>query len=165
MALISGSDRTVAVSVQARTRVSPQVAFETVAPIDVASVYKRWGPFPATRLAKDQTGAWDAAGQTRTLILSDGTSLREHLLEYDDGHSFAYDATEITNALGKLVYGVHGDWSFIPDGSGTVMRWTWEFKPRPRCYVPVRLLLTPLFRNYMQAAVNNAAAIVNRSAH
>ena len=165
MALISRADNTVAVSVQARTQVSPQAAFETVAPVDVAAVYKRWGPFPATREAKDQTGAWDAAGQTRTLLLSDGTTLHEHLLEYDHGHSFAYDVTRITNSLGKLVFGVHGDWSFIPDGSGTVMRWTWEFKPRPGCYLPVRLLLTPLFRKYMQAAINNAAALVDRSAH
>jgi hypothetical protein len=40
--------------------------------------------------------------------------------------------------FGRLVEGVRGEWTFTPDGDGSVARWTWEFKPRarqsgPRC--------------------------------
>jgi len=163
MTLISRRDRTVPATVQARTSASPARAFAVIVPAPVALVFEKWGPFPATRAARDQTGAWDGAGQSRTLELGDGTTLKEVIVEYDEGHSFAYEATEFTNILGRLIHGVRGDWTFIEDGPGTIVRWTWEFKPRAFCFIPVRLLLVPLFRNYMQRAANNAAALADRT--
>ena len=49
---------------------------------------------------------------------------------YTPGHSFAYEVTGFTSlVLRRLVYGVRGEWTFTPDGNGTVIRWTYEFKP------------------------------------
>ena len=79
---------------------------------------------------KNQTGAWDHVGASRNPILSDGTTASETLTEYTVGHSFAYEVTGFTNILGRLVEGVRGEWTFTPDGEGTVIRWTYEFKPR-----------------------------------
>jgi hypothetical protein len=55
--------------------------------------------------------------------------------------SFAYEVTGFTNiVLRRLIYGVRGEWTFTPDDSGAVIRWTYEFKPvRRRCWI-VRLL-------------------------
>jgi hypothetical protein len=79
------------------------------------------------------------------------------LTEYTVGHSFAYEVTGFTNILGKLVEGVRGEWTFTPDGEGTVIRWTYEFKPRRGCYLLIRLGLAPLWRHYMQAGIEAAA--------
>ncbi|THG32959.1 SRPBCC family protein [Naasia lichenicola] len=163
MTLISRSDRTVPATVQARSRRTPAEAFAVIVPGPLALIYEKWGPFPATREARDQTGAWDGVGQSRTLVLGDGTTLKEVIVEFQGGRTFSYEATEFTNALGRLIHGVRGDWTFIEDGTGSIVRWTWEFKPRPFCRLPVRLLLVPLFRNYMQRAVGNAVRLADRS--
>jgi Polyketide cyclase / dehydrase and lipid transport len=52
---------------------------------------------------------------------------------------------------------VRGEWTFTPDGEGSVIRWTYEFKPRRGRYFLVRRLLAPLWRNYMQAGIETAA--------
>jgi hypothetical protein len=55
--------------------------------------------------------------------------------------------TGFTNiVLRRLVYGVRGEWTFTPDGSGTVIGWTYEFKPLRRRYWLVRHMLAPLWR-------------------
>ena len=42
--------------------------------------------------------------------------------------SFAYEVTGFTNiVLRRLIYGVRGEWTFTPDDSGAVIRWTYEF--------------------------------------
>jgi len=76
---------------------------------------------------------------------------------YTPGHSFAYEVTGFTNlVLRRLVYGVRGEWTFTPDGNGTVIRWTYEFKPLRRRYWLVRHMLAPLWRHYMQAGVESS---------
>jgi hypothetical protein len=96
-------------------------------------------------------------GASRNPILSDGTTASETLTEYTVGHSFAYEVTGFTNILGRLVEGVRGEWTFTPDGEGTVIRWTYEFKPLRGRYFLIRLLLAPLWRRYMLAGVEAAA--------
>lgn len=156
MALITKKDRTVAVTVQTRAAVPPKHAFEVNVPIDLSLVFKGWGPFPAVRGVKNQTGGWDHVGASRNPILSDGTMASETLTEYTIGHSFAYEVTEFTNIQGGLV--VRGEWTFTPDGEGTVIRWTYEFKPRGGRYFLVRRGLAPFWRRYMQAGVDAARA-------
>jgi Polyketide cyclase / dehydrase and lipid transport len=90
-------------------------------------------------------------------VLSDRTTANETLTEYTVGHSFAYEVTGFTNILGTLIEGVRGEWTFTPDGEGSVIRWTYEFKPRRGRYFLVRRLLAPLWRNYMQAGIETAA--------
>jgi hypothetical protein len=155
--LITKIDKTVAVTVQTRAAASPQHAFTVNVPIDLSLVFKGWGPFPAVRGVKNQTGAWDHVGASRNPVLSDGTTANETLTEYTAGHSFAYEVTGFTNILGKLVEGVRGEWTFTPDGEGTVIRWTYEFKPRLGCYFLVRRGLAPLWRHYMRAGIEAAA--------
>jgi hypothetical protein len=127
--LITSRDKTVAVTVQTRAAAPPQHAFEVNVPIDLSLVFRGWGPFPAVRGVKNQTGAWDHVGASWNPVLSDGTTANETLTEYTVGHSFAYEVTGFTNILRKLVEGVRGEWTFTPDGDGTVIRWTYEFKP------------------------------------
>ena len=158
MALITRKDITVPVTVQTRTEVPPALAFQPA--IDLSLVFKGWGPFPAVRGVRNQSGAWDHVGVSRSPILSDGSTATEQLTEYTPGHSFAYEVTSFTNiVLRRLVYGVRGEWTFTPDGCGAVIRWTYEFKPLRRRSWLVRHVLAPLWRHYMQAGVEAAARV------
>jgi hypothetical protein len=151
--LISATDRTVPVTVQARTTVGPRRVFDVVVPIDLATVFHRWGPFPGVKTVTGQTGSWDHAGASRQPVLTDGSHATETLTEYLQGHSFAYELTGFTNALGRLVTGVRGEWTFTPDGEGTVIRWTYEFKPRHVFSPVIRYAIAPLWRHYMLLAM------------
>src|SRR5262245_49031130 len=84
--LITGRDKTVAVTVQTRAAVPPQQAFKVNVPIDLSLVFKGWGPFPAVRGVENQTGAWDHVGVSPNPVLSDGTTATETLTEYTVGH-------------------------------------------------------------------------------
>ena len=147
---------TVPVSVQTHSALPSDRAFQPG--VDLSLVFKGWGPFPAVRGVRNQTGAWDRAGASRNPILSDGSTAAEKLTEYTPGHSFAYEVTGFTNiVLRRLAYGVRGEWTFTRGGSGTVIRWTYEFEPLRRRYWLVRHVLAPLWRHYMQAGVEAAA--------
>lgn len=159
MALINDRDKTVPVTVQTRAAIPPSRAFDIIVPIDLSLVFKGWGPFPAVRGVNNQTDTWDHAGPSRNPDLSDGSTAIERVTEYTAGHSFAYELTEFTNVLRRLVHGVRGEWTFTPDGNGTVIRWTYEFKPlRGRDFL-IRRVLAPLWRRYMQEGVEAAARV------
>jgi hypothetical protein len=155
--LITDGDRTVPCTVQTRTTLPPAEAFRIIVPIDLSLVFKGWGPFPGVRGASNQTGAWDAVGQSRNPDLTDNSTAYEVLTELTPGHSFAYETTKFTNVMGKLIEGVRGEWTFTPDGDGAVIRWTYEFKPLPRRRLLMKRVIVPLWRNYMQAGVVNSA--------
>lgn len=164
MGLISRTDITVPVTVQTRTALSPEDAFRIIVPIDLSLVFKGWGPFPGVRGANNQTGAWDAAGQSRNPDLSDGTTAVERLTEYTRPHSFAYEVTNFTNALRLVVSGVRGEWTFTPDGEGTLIRWTYEFRPLPYRRFVLKNIVAPLWRRYMIEGVEESAKAAERIA-
>ncbi|WAL68000.1 SRPBCC family protein [Amycolatopsis cynarae] len=164
MPLISLDDHTVPVTVQNRTHLSPEDAFRIIVPIDLSLVFKGWGLFPGVRGVKNQTGAWDAAGQSRNPDLTDGSTAFERLTEYTAPHSFAYEITGFTNVLRRLVSGVRGEWTFTPDAEGTLIRWTYEFKPLPRRRWILHRIVTPLWRRYMRHGIDDARRAAERIA-
>jgi Polyketide cyclase / dehydrase and lipid transport len=87
----------------------------------------------------------------------DGLTANERLTEYAASHSFAYELTEFSNVLRRLVHGLRGGWTFKPDGDGTVIRWTYEFKPLRGRYFFVCRGLAPLWRRYMHEGVDAGA--------
>jgi hypothetical protein len=112
---------------------------------------------PTPTLSAVNAGTGSDVGAFRNPVLPDGGTANETLTEYTVGQSFAYEATSFTNILGRLVEGVRGEWTFTPDGEGTVIRWTYELKPRCGRYSPARRGLAPLWRHYMQAGIEAAA--------
>lgn len=157
------SDRAVTVTAQARTNIDPQRAFDIVTPIDLPTAIRRTGPLPGVAEVREQTGAWDATGQTRLIVLSDRSSMRETLVEYEAGHRFAYQLSELTGLLGLLATGVRGEWEFTPDGPGTIIRWSWKISPKPGRDPVVRFVVAPLLRRHMSAGCRRAAEACDRS--
>jgi hypothetical protein len=161
--LIVRTDKTVPVTVFARTSATPARAFEVIAPIDLTVVFNPVFPFPGIAEVKNQKESWDHAGPSRTPTFDDGSQATESLTEYVAGQSFAYEMTEFTGVLGRLASGVRGEWSFCPDGAGCSIRWTYEFKPLPRRRMILAGPFRPLWARYMQRALNKMVAVVESS--
>ena len=78
--------------------------------------------------------------------LSDGSTATETLTEYTNGTSVAYELTAFTNILGWLACGVRGRVDVRARSRRTLIRWTYEFEPRPLRRTLVRVGLAPLWR-------------------
>ncbi|MFI5931922.1 SRPBCC family protein [Actinoplanes sp. NPDC051494] len=159
-ALITATDDTVSITVQQRSAATPGEAFRTIVPIDLTAVFHRVAPFPGVASVANQTEQWDHVGPTRNPRFDDGSQADEQLTEYVEGSSFAYQLTGFTNILSRLATGVRGEWNFNPDGDGTLIRWTYEFKPLPGRRWILAGPFTPLWRRYMVAALARCVQLV-----
>ncbi|MEV1077506.1 SRPBCC family protein [Streptomyces sp. NPDC050211] len=163
--LITSADNTVPITVQRRTSVAPAIAFRLIVPIDLTSVFHRVAPFPGVKGVANQTEAWDHVGPTRNPQFDDGSQADERLTEYTEGSSFAYQLTGFTNILSRLAVGVRGEWNFNPDGDGTLIRWTYEFKPLPGRRWILAGPFAPLWRRYMVAAIERCLQAIESEAN
>ena len=76
-------------SVQVDITAPQAVVFEHIMPIDLASIFTGYGLLPAVVGTRDQIGAWDAAGQSRTVLMSDGSCAQEQLTAYEYPNYFS----------------------------------------------------------------------------
>jgi hypothetical protein len=160
--IITSSDRTVPITVFARSSAPPSVSFRIIAPIDLTKVFLADALFPGIAKVEEQTDSWDHAGVVRRPRFTDGTQVTERLTEYVEGHGFAYELTGFTNTLANLALGVRGEFSLLPDGEGSMIRWTYEFKPkRGRRWIIAGPFL-PLWRRYMKKALDRMVAVVEK---
>jgi len=126
--------------------------------LDLARIFRGFGPLPAVAGTREQTGAWDHTGASRTVVLADGSTARERLTTYVPPHHFAYRLDALTGPLRLVAAGAEGAWWFAPTPRGTRIRWTYVFEPRGGRAAIVRLLLAPLWRSYQRRALALAAA-------
>lgn len=148
-----------AATVLTHINASPARAFEHIAPIDPRAMFTGYGPLPAVIGTRDQTGAWDTPGQTRTVALSDGSVAKEQLKHYHPAQYFSYTVSGFTGALRWLATGANGAWWFDPqaDGTQTTVRWRHAFHARSKWAAPVLWLLAHvLWRGYMRKALRLA---------
>lgn len=82
--------RPAAATVKPTIEVSTEEAFLHIVPIDLASIFTGYGPLPSVTKTLNQTGPWDAAGRSRTVVFSDGSSAEETLTSYEYPNRFAY---------------------------------------------------------------------------
>lgn len=129
---------------------NPDRTFAILTPSDPARFYPKYGPLPAVVAVHDQTGAWDAAGQTRTLELSDGSTVVERLTEVSPPRRFAYRLSDFTGTFGGLVAFAEAEWDFDAAAEGTRIRWTYTFHAQPKRGWIVRLIVRMFWRPYMK---------------
>jgi len=133
-------------------------------PITPVGFYPRFGPLPAVVDVKDQTGAWDAAGQTRTLVLSDGGSVVEHTRIVERPSFFAYELTDFQKLFGHLVSGARAEWTFTDVEGYTRISWSYEFHPYPRAGLLVGAIVKLFWAPYMRRVLPGIIAEVERRA-
>lgn len=134
-------------------------AFAVIVPIDLASIFDRFGPIPGVAGTRDQSGLWDHPGASRTVLLTDGSEAREQLTAFDAPNHFAYRVGPFTGPLRHLVRQANGAWWFTATGPTTThIHWTYTFQGSPWATPLIRLLLAPLWSRYAQRALANAIA-------
>lgn len=165
----------------ADTVASAADAFGRVVPRDDATLFTGYLVLPAVVRVSEQTGPWDRPGEARTVHLSDGSRFREHLQRFEPpaeavhaaeasdradpsapAHPaesgatgvFDYGVTDYTKILGRLVSDAQARWRFEPlAGGGSRIRWSYGFRPRPRCRFVVRRLIGPIWSVYMRRSL------------
>ncbi|MEZ5190019.1 MAG: SRPBCC family protein [Schumannella sp.] len=125
-------------------------AFEFVTGADPVRYYPKFGPLPAVVRVEEVTGAWDAPGQSRKLILSDGGTVVERLTEVDAPRSFRYRLTDFTGSFSALVAYAEADWDFVLAPEGTRIRWRYTFHAQPKRGWIVRLIVRLFWARYMR---------------
>src|SRR5829696_2338737 len=123
-----------------------------------ALMSRRYGPLPPVRGVVNQVGPWGEAGQTRTVVLADGGTMRERLTEVVRPEHFDYVLTDITGPLKPLVSRVDGRWAFAPEGTGVLITWSWTMHPTTAYAARVLPLVGRLWRGYARQALEQTSA-------
>jgi hypothetical protein len=128
--------------------------FRDLVPMPLTSLFRKWyGPIPPIKEVRDQTGDWDAVGQSRTVVLVGGGSMREQLTQFDAPHSFGYTLSNIKGPLAPLVGRVDGEWVFEPNGSDTNVTWRWTIHPRNGFTAPLLPVFGMLWKGYARQSL------------
>lgn len=153
MALVVEQSRTVPATVAD--------AFAGTLPLPLPQLFRRWyGPIPPIKEVRGQAGEWASVGQTRTVLLTGGGSMREELTEVDPPRAFAYRLTDVTGPMAPLVAYVEGRWQFAPVGPGTTITWSWVIHPRSGLAAPVLPVLGWLWKGYARQALARLSALL-----
>ena len=145
----------------------PAVVFDRVMPIDLASIFPGYGPLPAVTGVRGQTGAWDGVGQSRTVLLSDGSSAGEQITAYDRPGYFAYTVNNFTGVLRLITNSATGRWWFEPDptSDSTRVKWSYIFHGRSFLTAPILWFVTNiLWRGYMRKSLGLAKSQIEPGA-
>lgn len=133
--------------------VTVEHAYEAVLSAPLAEVFSaRYGPLPPIRTVRDQEGVWGTVGQTRTIVLADGGTMREELTRVEPHREFAYRITDVTGPMKPLVASVEGRWAFAPAGTGARVTWSWTVHPAPYAGLAMPLF-GKLWRGYAGVAL------------
>jgi hypothetical protein len=141
--------------------VAAEEAFQRTLPAPLPDLFRRWhGPIPPVREVREQTGAWDASGQTRVVCLAGGASMREELTSVEPPRSFGYQLTGIRGPMAVLVDHVVGEWIFTPVAGGTEITWRWDIYARS----PLTSWAVPVFgriwKGYARKALRDLSAML-----
>lgn len=155
--------RDIFVEISGTVSASPETTFDVFAPIDLTMIFRGYGPLPAVIAVEGQTGGWDAPGQTRTIRLSDGSTMSEELTTVERPRHFAYRVIDLTGPFHLLVGGLRGAWWFESEegdsmeGARTRVRWRYAFEPRAMVTRPLAAFIVKvLWRRNMQRALSLA---------
>jgi hypothetical protein len=146
------------------TKAALSRAWDVATPLTPVGYYPKYGPLPAVIEVRDQTGAWDAAGQTRQLMLSDGGYVIEHLVQVDKPTTFVYELSDFQKLFGSLVAGARAEWRFTEVAGGTNISWSYAFHPRRGAGLIVGAIVRLFWGPYMKRVLPGIIAEVDRRA-
>jgi hypothetical protein len=151
-------------TVNALAPASLSQTFAIMTRVDPSRFYPRFGVIPATIAVRDQTGAWDAEGQTRQLVLADGGSVVETLKSVQPPFRFVYELTDFRRVFGVLVDHGRAEWLFQEEEQRTRVRWTCTFFARPGRGFLVAAIVKAFWGPYMRHVLPGLVAEVRRTA-
>jgi hypothetical protein len=146
-------------SASAVVPVTPEQAYDAVvsAPLE-RLLGTRSGPIPPVVRTEGDGVPWGTSiGQARTIVLGDGGRLLETLEQADRPGTYRYRLSEVRGPMRPLVRTVDGRFTFVAEGSGTRVTWSWRLHLTAP---PVRLLM-PVFGMFWQRSARHAFAQVS----
>ena len=124
--------------------VEPTQAFDGLMGAHLPEIFKRrYAAFPPVREVTDEPDDWGSAGQTRTIVMADGSRLRETLTSVDRPHGYAYLLDDLHGPLKPFVRTIEGAWSITPEGTGARIGWVWTLHAKGS---PARLTMSVIGR-------------------
>ena len=140
--------------------ITVQRAFNGTLPISLPTIFsRRYILLPAVKEVRGQVGTWGHVGQTRTVVTSDGGTMREELTDVDAPHSFSYQLSEITGPMRLLVDSIEGRWEFTSKGTGTLITWRWTMHPRA-IGAPLLPLISKMWINYAKQSLEQLSGLL-----
>jgi Polyketide cyclase / dehydrase and lipid transport len=152
--------RPVPVTVWRRVAADLEAAFDVVVPIDLAAVFRGSALLPAVTHTDGGSERWGTVGQHRTVHLADGGQLDERIVEVHRPGLFRYEVVPTHGMLRLFIRRIDGQFVFAPsEAGGTVIRWTYVFRPRRGAHGIVRAI-APAWRRYAGQVMDCLAAEV-----
>lgn len=150
----------VAVAIEGAARAGAAETFDAIVPIELARIFRGFGPLPAVTATRGQSGAWDHVGAQRVVVLSDGSEVPERITAIDRPRYFAYRVGPFeAGPLARLVVDARGEWWFDESRPGlTAVRWVYTFSPRPYATLAVRAV-AGVWRRYAERVLAAAIAV------
>ncbi len=129
--------------------------FNAAAAIEARDLIRKFGPLPGVVETNGHNAPWSAIGDVRLHTLTDNSSVREELVAFTAGQTFAYRLTEFTGPFASLIKHARADWHFTQAGqSKTKIDWTYSFTPTSALAEPIVWFIVKLFwPGYLKAAL------------
>jgi hypothetical protein len=140
--------------------VDVQHAFDGTLPIPLPTIFcRRYALLPPIKEVRGQVGTWGQVGQVRTVVTSDGGTMREVLTEVDAPRSFSYQLSHITGPMRPLVDSIEGRWEFTSKGTGTLITWRWTLHPRG-VGAPFMPLIVKMWLSYAKQSLEQLSELL-----
>ena len=120
---------------------------------------RRYALLPPVKQVRGQIGAWGQVGQMRTVVTSDGGTMREVLTDVAAPHSFDYQLSDITGPMRPLVDTIDGRWEFTSKGTGTLITWRWTLHPRG-FGAPLMPVVIKMWLNYAKQSLEHLSELL-----
>lgn len=141
--------------------VAADQALDLVLPAPLPAILgRRYLAISPVKEVRDQTGEWGSVGQSRTIVQSDGGTVRETLTAIERPGFFTYELEPVSGALKLLASGVAGRWSFEPAGTGTRITWAWDITPASRAAALVLPAFGAMWRGYARQALEDVESLL-----
>ena len=143
--------------------VEPVDAFDRLMGVRLQDVFvRRYAAFPSVAEVIDGPNDWGAVGQTRTIVLADGSRMRETLTSVDRPHSFAYVLDEIGGPLRQFVKTIDGEWTIAPQGDHARIGWAWTFHTKAVPALLTTRVLGRMWKGYADRALIELETLLTR---
>jgi hypothetical protein len=129
-------------------------AFDAVLPLPLPFLFsRRYAALPSIREVRDQDGEWGTLGQTRTIVLADGGTMRETLTVLDRPSSFGYTIDRVSGPMRPLASTIDGLWTFEEAGTGVRITWSWTVHPASAATALLMPAFGRMWRGYARQAM------------
>jgi hypothetical protein len=165
--MVSGTDsthprspRSIRLAIEGFVSAPRSEVFEAAA-ADVTNLsrYFKGNPplIPGVREASIEGDGELRTGAIRRVVLTDGTSIKERVLDADAPRMHRYDMAEMNRVQRIICDNMVSEWQFFDDARGTRIHWTYEILPRNVWVLPITHLVAKSFRTAMKRCLESIA--------